>query len=96
MYPCSVAEKRARRWCHQRIENSGNWFDYHSVKTKPNLDDRQDRGMEHRSTEKTAGALPLVQMEKEQKKQNKTIFCERKAITLLVLRRGFCFFDLEF
>ena len=42
MYPCSVAEKRARRWCHQSVENSGNRFDYHLVKTKPNLDDRQD------------------------------------------------------
>ena len=52
--------------------------------------------MEHRSTEKTAGALPLVQMEKEQKKKKKTIFRERKAIILLVLNGGFCFFDLEF
>lgn len=52
--------------------------------------------MEHRSTEKTVGALPLVQVEKEQKQKKKPMFCERKAIILLVLSGGFCFFDLEF
>lgn len=35
--------------------------------------------MEHRSTEKTAGALPLVQMEKEQKKQKKNNILWKKS-----------------
>ena len=73
MYPCSVAEKRARRWCHQRIENSGNRFDYHSVKTKPNLDDRQDFNGTS-INKKTVGALPLVQVEKEQKQKKNLLW----------------------
>lgn len=35
--------------------------------------------MEHRSTEKTAGALPLVQMEKEQKKTTKNNIMWKKS-----------------
>ena len=95
MYPCSVAEERARRWCHQSIENSGNRFDYHSVKTKPNLDDRQDFNGTSINCE-NSGRFTVSPGGKRAKTKKKPMFCERKAIILLVLSGGFCFFDLEF